>query len=342
MQMLGARRGTARWHCFTVSNQVAEGFNEPFVRSAAAADDIHEAFFQEWLHLCRHLFGRLTVLPQTIGQSGVGVSNNAERALGRQFFEKGQHVGSPEGTVQANGKKREMRHGRKKRSQRLPRERAPGLVCHRGGEDYGQLFSLFFHHVGRRTESSLGVERIEGRFNDETVHAAVHQRGHLLAVGSGKRVEVECAQRGVAHVGAKGTGAVGRAHGTEHIARLVGRLFCKKVGFGSRQSCSFDIQLCAKMLATVIGHGDALRTERICFNEVRPRFKVSAMYFAHHVRPRQVEQVVVAFLQRRAFCHHAAAKVGIREAETLDHRANSAVEEVYLVVVEVNHLEKII
>lgn len=96
------------------------------------------------------------------------------------------------------------------------------------------------------------------------------------------------------------------------------------------------------MLATVIGHGDALRTERICFNEVRPRFKVSAMYLAHHVGPRQVEQVVVAFLQRLALRHHAAAKVSLREAETLNHRANSAVEEVYPVVVEVNHLEKII
>ena len=202
MQMLGARRGTARRHCFVLPNQVAEGFNKPFVRSAAAADDIHEAFFQEWLHLCRHLFGRLAILSQTIGQSSVGVSDDAERALGRQFFEKGQHVRRPEGTVQANGKKRKVRHGRKKCSQRLPRERASGLVCHRGGEDYGQLFSLFFHHVGRRTERNLGVERVEGRFNYETVHATVHQRGHLLAVGSGERVEVERAQRRVAHVGA--------------------------------------------------------------------------------------------------------------------------------------------
>ena len=184
MQMLGARRGTARRHCFVLPDQVAEGFNEPFVRSAATADDVHEAFFQEGLHLCRHLLRRLTILSQTIGQSGVGVSDDTERALGRQFFKKGQHVGSPEGTVQANGKKREMRHGRQKCSQRLTRERAPGLVCHRGGEDYGQLFSLFFHHVGRRTERSLGVERVEGRFNDETVHAAVYQRSHLLAVGS--------------------------------------------------------------------------------------------------------------------------------------------------------------
>ena len=184
MQMLGARRGTARRHCFVLPDQVAEGFNKPFVRSAAAADDIHEAFFQEGLHLCRHLLRRLTILSQTIGQSGVGVSNNAERALGRQFFEKGQHVGSPEGTVQANGKKREMRHGRKKCSQRLPRERAPGLVCHRGGEDYGQGLALLLHHVCRRAERSLGVERIESRFDDETVHAAVYQCSHLLAVGS--------------------------------------------------------------------------------------------------------------------------------------------------------------
>ena len=235
-----------------------------------------------------------------------------------------------------------MRHGREKCSQRLPRKRAPGLVCNRGGEDYGQLFSLFFHHVGRRTERSLGVERVEGRFNDETIHAAVHQRSHLLAVGSGKRVEVERAQRGVAHVGAKGTDAVGRAHGTEHIARLVGCLFRKTVCLDSRQSCSFDIQLGAKMLATVIGHGDALRTERICFNEVRTRFKVSAMYLAHHVGPRQVEQIVVAFLQRLALRHHAAAKVCFRKLEALDHRADSTVEEVYLVVFECNHLEKII
>ena len=96
------------------------------------------------------------------------------------------------------------------------------------------------------------------------------------------------------------------------------------------------------MLATVIGHRDALRTERICFNEVRPRFKVSAMYFAHHVGPRQVEQIVVAFLQRLALCHHVSAKVGFRELETLNHRADSTVEKVYPVVVEVNHLEKII
>ena len=62
MQMLGARHGTARRHSFILPNQVAEGFNKPFVRSAAAADDIHEAFFQEWLHLCRHLLRRLTIL----------------------------------------------------------------------------------------------------------------------------------------------------------------------------------------------------------------------------------------------------------------------------------------
>lgn len=96
------------------------------------------------------------------------------------------------------------------------------------------------------------------------------------------------------------------------------------------------------MLATVIGHRDALRAECICFNEIRPRFKVSAMYFAHHVGPRQVEHIVVAFLQRRALCHHVSAKVGLREAETLNHRADSAVEQIYLVVFEVNHLEKII
>ena len=66
------------------------------------------------------------------------------------------------------------------------------------------------------------------------------------------------------------------------------------------------------------------------------------MYFAHHVGPRQVEQIVVAFLQRLALRHHVSAKVGLREAETLYHRADSAVEQIYLVVFESNHLEKII
>ena len=112
MQMLGVRRGTARRHCFVLSNQVAEGFNKPFVRSAAASDDIDDSGLCHLPDLQRHFLRSLVITTHFIRQSGVRITAHREKAEPCHFIQERSQVVCSERAVQTECEKRIMAHRR--------------------------------------------------------------------------------------------------------------------------------------------------------------------------------------------------------------------------------------
>jgi len=65
---------------------------EFFCRSAAAAYDIDQTFVNILGYLGRHALGCLIILPQRVGQPGIGIGRNIIRSLAGKLFEEWFHL----------------------------------------------------------------------------------------------------------------------------------------------------------------------------------------------------------------------------------------------------------
>ena len=97
-------------------------------RAAAAAQDVHQAFVQVFLHLGGHLVGRLVVLAQAVGQAGVGIDADVIGGAGGQLAEEGLQLAGAEGAVEADGEDVGVLHGGQEGVEGLAGEGAPGAV----------------------------------------------------------------------------------------------------------------------------------------------------------------------------------------------------------------------
>ena len=71
--------------------------------AAATSQDVDQPLVEVLLHLSCHDVGRLVVLPQGIGQAGVGVGADVVGGLAGEHLQKGLELAGAEGAVQPYG-----------------------------------------------------------------------------------------------------------------------------------------------------------------------------------------------------------------------------------------------
>ena len=214
------RRGSRRMgsRAFHQSGEAGDVF---FGRAAAAADDVHQALADVLAYLAGHVVGRLVVLPQAVGQAGIGIGTDVIGSAGGQLLQEGFQLAGAERTVQAHGEDIGMLHGSQEGVQRLAGQGTPCSVGNSDGEHQRHAASHFLHRLLRCIEGSFGIKSIEDGLDEQSVHPTLQQGSHLLAVGVGQVVEGQGTVGGIAHVGAHGAGLVRGAHRACHEARLL-------------------------------------------------------------------------------------------------------------------------
>ena len=113
------------------------------------------------------------------------VADDRYVAEGGDFLHQRQESVGPERTIHAEGRQRIMPHGGVERLQRLPRQRSPALVAHAYRHDDGESFLHRLHRIQR----CLHVQRVERRFDEQQVHAALDESLDLLAVARRHLIE---------------------------------------------------------------------------------------------------------------------------------------------------------
>ena len=68
------------------------------------------------------------------------------------------------------------------------------------------------------------------------------------------------------------------------------------VGEPAGKACGGEVELAAIIQSAVVGHRDALRTERVGLYDVRAGLEIALVYLAYHVGTCDGEEVVVALL----------------------------------------------
>ena len=214
------RRGSRRMgsRAFHQSGEAGDVF---FGRAAAAADDVHQALADVLAYLAGHVVGRLVVLPQAVGQAGIGIGTDVIGSAGGQLLQEGFQLAGTERTVQAHREDIGMLHGSQEGVQRLAGQGTPCRVGNSDGEHQRHTASHFLHRLLRRIKGSFGVEGVEDGLDEQCIHSSLQQGSHLLAVGVGQVVEGQGTVGGIAHVGAHGAGLVRGTHRACHKARLL-------------------------------------------------------------------------------------------------------------------------
>ena len=102
---------------------------------------------------------------------------------------------------------------------------------------------------------------------------------HLLLVSIAQLVEIDVAVAGIVDVRGKRRRSVRRSDGARNEAGLLRRLLRPLVGGATRELRRLDVHLIGQILHMVIGQRDALRVERIRFDDVGVRAEILAVDF---------------------------------------------------------------
>ena len=82
-----------------------------------------------------------------------------------------------------------MAHRMPERRRRLAGQRAAGQIGDRAGDHHRQADALLREDLLGREDRRLGVQRVEDRFDQDDIGAAVDQAAQLLAIGDAQIVE---------------------------------------------------------------------------------------------------------------------------------------------------------
>ena len=172
----------------------------------------------------------------------------------------------------------------------------------------------------------LGVQDVEDGLDHEEVGATDQQPARGLGVGLGHLVERHGPRRRVGHVRRDGESPVRRPQRPGHEPRPAGLDRLGGVGGGPGDPSGLDVDLVGHVLEPVVGLGDPRGRECVCRDDVGAGGKVRVVDRAHHARPGQDQQGVVAADVAGMIPKALAAKIGLCQAVTLDERPGRAVE----------------
>ena len=140
----------------------------------------------------------------------------------------------------------------------------------------------------------FGVERIENRFDQDNISAAVNQTACRFRIGFAQFIISDIAHTRIIHIRRNRAGAIGRPQGTRHItwARRVCR-FHRIAGL-ARQLGAFQIQLIGQMLHVIIGLRNGGGRKCIGLNNITARREIGRVNVANNIRLGQRQQIIIS------------------------------------------------
>ena len=295
--------------------------------AAAAADQVDEAGLGELADHRRGLLGRLVVLAERVGQTGVGIAGDEGVGDPAHLGDVGPHLGRAQGTVQPDRQRPDVAHRRPERLGHLPRQRPAGRVGDGPGDDHRPTAAVLLEQRLDGEDRRLGVEGVEDRLDDEEVGTAVDQASAGVGVRRDELVVGHVAGAGVVDVGRDGRGAGGGAQGSGDVPRAVRRLPRHLVADPPRQPGRLEVDLVGEVLEAVVAQRDRRRVEGVGLDDVRAGLEVLAVDGRDDLRLGQGQQVVVALEVGRPLGEALAAVARLGGPVPLDGRAHGPVED---------------
>ncbi len=294
-------------------------------RAAAAADDVDETVAGELGDLGRHHLGALVVLAEGVREAGVRIgADERVRGVG-DFLQMLAHRACAERAVEADGEGARMAHRVPEGGRRLAGKGAPGTVGDRSRNHQRHADAAFGEDFLAGEDGRLGVQRVEDRFDQDEVGAAVDQAADLLAVGDAQFIERDRAVARIADVGRQRRRAIGGPERAGHEATAPVGLF----GFGrspSSQPRAVTVEVIDDALHAVVGLRDRSRGKGVRFENVRSRHRIGEVDVFDGFRLGQREKVVVPLLMAFAGRKAVPAKMRLGKAERLNLGAHRAVK----------------
>ena len=221
----------------------------------------------------RGLVRLLVVLPERVGQAGVGVARHERVGDPAELGDVGPHLGRAQRAVEPDGERPCVSHRRPERLGDLAGQGAAGGVGDRARDDDRPAAAVLLEERLEGEDRRLGVEGVEDGLDHQQVGAALDQAVGGVEVGRHELVEGDVASAGVVDVGRDGRRARGRADRAGDVPRPVGRPRGDLVGDASGQPCGLAVELAGQVGHAVVGQRDRVGVEGVGLEDVgaRPR-----------------------------------------------------------------------
>ena len=293
--------------------------------AAAAAHDIDDAGAGEFLDHFRHLFRRLVIAAEFVGQAGIGMRRHQGVAGAGKLGDIGAQFARAQGAVQPDGKWVGMAHRMPESGGRLAREGAAGKIGNGAGDPHRQVHAHFLIDFLDRIDRGLAVEGVEHRLDHQQMGAAPDQPTGTFPVGLAQLVESDVAEGRVIDVGRDGGRAVGRAqHAGDQARAAGGGIFVAQF---ARQPRAGLVQLTDQMAQAIIFLRGEVGVEGVGLDEIHAGFQIHPADVADDFGLGQGEQVIVALQLRRVIAEALPPEILFAQLEALDHHAPAAVQQ---------------
>ena len=294
--------------------------------AAAPAGDVDQTGVGELAELGRHELGRLVVVTELVGETGVGVGAHERVGVAPDVGDVGPHLGRTQRAVEADRERCGVPHRMPERGWRLPGEQPTRPVGDRAGDHDRDDGATLRRQLGDGVDRGLGVERVEDRLDQQHVDRSVEQPTDLLGVRRAQVVERHGPEAGIRHVRRDRRRPVRRSDGAGDEPPP------PVFAFGHQGGVAGDgragaVEVVGELAHAVVGLRDRGRRERVRRHDVGARSEVGVVDAADRVRLGDVEQVVVAVDGAVPRVELGAAVGVLVEPETLDHGAHRAVED---------------
>ena len=261
----GARLDLGRHARRQTADRFGDGVDVRGRGAAATADDIEPAVLGPFLELRRERFRRLgeTGRQHGVGQPGIRIGADRYVCNPSQLFDERPHLLRAERAVDADAQQLVVRDGVPVCLDRLARKGAPAEIGDGEGDHHRHAAAGLFEILVNGEERGLGVQRIEDRFQQQNVHAAVQQPARLLGIGRDELVEGDGAESRVVDVGGERRRLAGWAEGAgdeTNAARLRGH---DRVRRGPGVARPGYVQFVSQLLQLVIRQRDGGGVERV-------------------------------------------------------------------------------
>ncbi len=293
--------------------------------ATAAADHVDQAGIREFAEQRGHELRALVVAAELVGQTGIGIGADEGIGDARDLGDMGAHFSRPQRAVQSDRERRGVAHRAPERRRRLAGEQPPRAIGDGAGDHHRHAHAAHLGDVGDGRDRRLGIERVENRFDQQQVGAALEQPFDLLGISGAQFVEGDRAKAGIGDVGRDRGGAIGRPDRARHEARTA-VLVLREIGRGAGELGALDIELMGNIRHAVVGLGDARRGEGVGGDDIGARAEIREVNVADLGRLAEDEQIVVAAHLAVPGIEARAPIAFLVEPERLDHGAHGAVE----------------
>ena len=261
--------------------------------AATAAEYVHHMVFGDsFQDGCRGFRG-FVVGPEFVWQAGVRVQ--ADRGIGDMghFADMPVEVAGPERAVKAHGQRVCMANGNEKRLQRLSRQRTARAVGYGARYDRRKRRARIPFKPGDCVQGRFRVQRVENRFHQQQIGAALAEAPGRLVVCGAQFFERSAPVAGVFDLRRHGQRAIGGPHAPRHQFAFA-RFANPPVGCFPRQRRRAPVYFEDKMLQSVVGLGRPVRRETVRGQDVCARRQILLVDIGDEVRLRQAQEVDVA------------------------------------------------